>query len=228
MQLLESDEELRRATARAVKRHDHVPAVELPRPLLPATPVADALAARRSARDLRGAPPTRADLSALLHAGYGVTGRGGAEAGAVPLRAVPSGGALYPLELYVVARCDAAVPAGLYHYDPLRHVLEQLELGPLPGLLPAMVFPNLVAQASHVVVVTAMFWRTRFKYGQRGFRFALLEAGHVAQNLLLACAALELAAVPLGGFFDRRLDELLELDGVDESALYVVAVGGRQ
>ena len=76
-------------------------------------------------------------------------------------------------------------------------------------------------------VVSAMFWRTRFKYGLRGYRFALLECGHLAQNLLLAATALDLAAVPLGGFYDRRVDQLLGLDGVNESALYMVAAGVR-
>jgi SagB-type dehydrogenase family enzyme len=70
-----------------------------------------------------------------------------------------------------------------------------------------------------------VFWRSRFKYGLRGYRFVLLEAGHAAQNALLAAAALALAAVPLGGFYDRRVDELIEADGVDESALYLVCVG---
>ena len=71
----------------------------------------------------------------------------------------------------------------------------------------------------------ATFWRSRFKYGLRAYRFALLEAGHAAQNLLLAATALDLAAVPLGGFFDRILDATLGLDGVDRSSLYVICVG---
>jgi SagB-type dehydrogenase family enzyme len=75
-----------------------------------------------------------------------------------------------------------------------------------------------------VFFVTAMFWRARFKYGLRGYRFALLEAGHVGQNFLLAATARDLAAVPVGGFFDRRVDELLGVDGVDESAVYAISV----
>ena len=75
------------------------------------------------------------------------------------------------------------------------------------------------------VAPVIIFGRTRFKYGLRGYRFALLEAGHVAQNLLLAATALGLAAVPLGAFFDRRADVFLRLDGVNESTLYTIAVG---
>ena len=76
-----------------------------------------------------------------------------------------------------------------------------------------------------LILVAGIFGRTRFKYGLRGYRFALLEAGHVAQNIVLAATALDVASVPLGAFFDRRTDEFLGLDGVNESALYTIAVG---
>ena len=77
------------------------------------------------------------------------------------------------------------------------------------------------------LVVTAMLWRSRFKYGQRGYRFALLEAGHLAQNVLLASEGLDLAAVPVGGFYDRRLAALLAIDGVNEVPLYVLPIGSK-
>ncbi|HEX7582631.1 MAG TPA: nitroreductase family protein, partial [Gaiellaceae bacterium] len=80
--------------------------------------------------------------------------------------------------------------------------------------------------ATAVVFVTSVFWRTRFKYGLRGYRFALLEAGHVVQNVLLAAAALRVAALPLGGFYDARAEKLLGVDGVDESVVYAVVLGG--
>jgi SagB-type dehydrogenase family enzyme len=70
-----------------------------------------------------------------------------------------------------------------------------------------------------------MFWRSRFKYGQRGYRFTLLEAGHLVQNVVLMCAALDLAAVPIGGFYDRPVDMLLGADGVNESIVYAVCLG---
>jgi SagB-type dehydrogenase family enzyme len=77
------------------------------------------------------------------------------------------------------------------------------------------------------VFVTAMFWRSRFKYGLRGYRFALLEAGHLGQNLLLAATALELASLPVGGVYDRRVDEFLSIDGVNESVVYAFSFGTR-
>ena len=76
-----------------------------------------------------------------------------------------------------------------------------------------------------VVAISAVFWRSRFKYGARAYRFALLEAGHVAQNYLLAATALGLSACPVGGFFDRRVDALLGIDGLHEASLYLLPVG---
>jgi SagB-type dehydrogenase family enzyme len=73
-----------------------------------------------------------------------------------------------------------------------------------------------------------MFWRSRFKYGQRGYRFALLEAGHVVQNAVLAAAALGLAALPVGGFYDRRLDAVVGADGLDEASVYALTIGGAR
>ena len=72
-----------------------------------------------------------------------------------------------------------------------------------------------------------MFWRSRFKYGLRGYRFALLEAGHVMQNALLAATAMRVPALPLGGFYDCRLDELVGADGLEESTVYAALIGGR-
>ena len=118
------------------------------------------------------------------------------------------------------------LPAGVYRYEPLEGGLEAVG-GAAGAIAAATAYPELAASASVTVVVAATFWRARFKYSLRAYRFTLLEAGHVAQNVLLAATALELGAVPLGGFWDRRLDEELELDGVDRSSLYVLCVGRR-
>ena len=79
------------------------------------------------------------------------------------------------------------------------------------------------SRASAAVVARhGVFWRSRFKYGDRAYRFTLLEAGHVGQNLVLAATALGLAAVPIGGFFDRRVDAFLGIDGLHEASLYLL------
>jgi len=91
-----------------------------------------------------------------------------------------------------------------------------------------LVDPALVDGAAALLVVTAMFWRSRFKYGARGYRFALLESGHVVQNAVLAATALGLPALPLGGFYDRRIDELVGADGLDEATVYALLLGGSR
>jgi SagB-type dehydrogenase family enzyme len=222
--LLERSGELRATVTRSVKRHAHLPWIGLPKPRLGEISLASAVARRRSGRTYGRGPLRLGDLATVLGIAYGVTG---AFAGTTQLlRAVPSGGALYPLELYVAAGDVAGLDQGLYHYDPLRHVLERLrplEFQPVLGSLSPD--PELLNTSAAVVLVSAMFWRSRFKYGQRAYRFTLLEAGHAVQNALLACAALDLTAVPVGGFFDRRADELLACDGLSEATLYLLAVG---
>jgi SagB-type dehydrogenase family enzyme len=222
-QLLETNLELRVSATRSVKRHPHLPAVPLPDPELGRATLAKALAARRSRRAFGDGPLACGQLASLLHAAYGVTGS--LERTPQLLRTAPSGGALYPLELYVAAQRVEGLDRALYHYDPLRHVLEHL--ASLPVLDGACLTPYAepVEACAAVVAITAMFWRSRFKYGARAYRFTLLEAGHVAQNLLLAAAALGLAALPLGGFYDREVDALLGIDGIYEGSLYLLPIG---
>jgi SagB-type dehydrogenase family enzyme len=224
---LEASDHLQLSSLRAVKRRG-CPVAPLPPPRRPELPLWDAIGRRRSQRAFADAPLAGDELSALFHAGYGVTGVLESPTGvhALPLRAVPSGGALYPLELYGAAlRVDDLHP-GLYHFDPLRPGLESLRVGLRPAELAGLsTYPEIVSGCGVLFLVAAIFGRMRFKYGLRGYRFALLEAGHVGQNLVLAATALGLASVPLGGFYDRPTDEFLGLDGVNESTLYMVAVG---
>lgn len=220
--LLERSPELRLTVTRAAARRSHASTIALPPAELPQAALGEVVASRRSRRRFGERPLDLAQLSALLHAGYGVTGEG---PGDVRLRSVPSGGALYPLDAYVATPAVTGLEERLHHFDPLRRCLETLHAVDRAALEPLTPYPDLVAHASAVVLLTATFWRSRFKYGQRGYRFALLEAGHVAQNLLLAATALGLASVPLGGFFDKQVNDLLGVDGLHEAALYVIPIG---
>jgi SagB-type dehydrogenase family enzyme len=224
---LEASPELRLSSIRAVKRHGGV-RLPLPAPAPLDQPLGEVIAGRRSQRVFECEPIAAAALAALLNAGYGVTGvlESSDDRPAFSLRAVPSGGALYPLELYAVVLRVGDLKPGLYHFDPLSPGLEVIRLGVAAEELAALsTDPGIVFSCAVLVFVAAIFGRTRFKYGLRGYRFALLEAGHVAQNVVLATTALGLAAVPLGAFYDRRTDEFLGLDGVNESTLYTIALG---
>jgi SagB-type dehydrogenase family enzyme len=223
--LLHARRDLQVTAQRSVRRNPEVDWHELPRPRVPGASFRDVLASRRSAREFGREPLGLAQLSTLLHCAYGVTHAGDGEQ---RFRAAPSGGALYPLELYVAATAVAELAPGVYHYDPLRGRIG--EIGGeerLTALKSASAYPAITSACAIVVFVAAVFARTRFKYALRGYRFALLEAGHVVQNLLLAATALDLASVPLGGYYDRAVDNALELDGVNEATVYAACIGSR-
>lgn len=224
---LAASPDLRLSSLRAVKRHGRA-RIPLPEPASLDSSLDELIGRRRSRRDFACGPISGDALAALLNAGYGITGQLEPydDRPGLPLRAVPSGGALYPLELYAGALRVTDLEPGLYHFDPLWPGLELLRSGLTAEELAVLsAYPDIVSSAAVLIFVAAVFGRTRFKYGLRGYRFALLEAGHVAQNLLLAATALGLGAVPLGAFFDRRTDTFLRLDGVNESTLYAIALG---
>jgi SagB-type dehydrogenase family enzyme len=214
--------ELQQTTLRASRKHPHRPSLPLPPPERLRVRLRDALDRRRSHPPDVSRPLRLTQLSALLDAAY----RARVRRDSGPRRLVPSGGALYPLEVYVLALDVAGVAPVAAHYDPFRHRVELLRPLERADVAAAVVDATVVSHAAAVVVVTGMFWRSRFKYGVRGYRFALLEAGHVVQNLVLAAAALRVAALPLGGFYDRRVDALVGADGLDEAAVYAVVLGG--
>jgi SagB-type dehydrogenase family enzyme len=225
---LEATPDLQVSMGRAVRRLP-LPERELPPARRPELPLWEAIARRRSCRRFADEPVQAGELAGVLEAAYGVTHALESEDGrrALPLRAVPSGGALYPLELYVAALHVDGLGPGLYHFDPLRPSLAVVGDSVTAGDVAALsTYPEIVGACAAVIFVAAVFGRTRFKYGVRGYRFALLEAGHVGQNVLLAATALGLGAVPLGGYYDRLTDQFLGLDGVNESTLYTLAVGG--
>jgi SagB-type dehydrogenase family enzyme len=132
------------------------------------------------------------------------------------------------MNAYVATMEVEGLPPGLYHYDPGRHALAEIRRANLRGDLGGALVERSNADAAAMLFLTASFWRCRFKYGLRGYRFALLEAGHIAQNAILAAAALDVAALPIGGYFDRRIDGLLDIDGLHESTIYLIALGPRR
>lgn len=208
--------------------YDGCPRLSLPGDTtLPSAPLGTTLTRRVTARPLAHTPVTLPELTALLRGCYGVTRRNLDNGMPRPFRAAPSGGALYPLELYLHADGVPGVEPGLYHFDPLEDALAFLRPGAVrEDLAQALVQSELAAQATILFFHTAVFARSTFKYGDRGYRFVLLEAGHVAQNLNLIAAALGLGCVNVGGFYDRDVDRWLGLDGVTQSTVYMTAVSG--
>jgi SagB-type dehydrogenase family enzyme len=182
----------------------------------------EAIETRRSIRDYGAEPLTLEGLSRLLHAAQGIT------APRQGFRTAPSAGALYPIETYAVVHDVAGLEPGLYHYAVLDHGLERLQARNLRGAMTiAGIGQEMLGQAQVCFVLSAIFQRLRWKYRERTYRYALLEAGHIGQNLYLAATSMGLGACAVGAFLDDELNDLLELDGEEEAALYVVSVGQK-
>lgn len=209
---------------------DGYPVVDLPRELPPLDiPLEKAIVSRSSERDMTPSPLDLAQVTALLHYAYGVTRTSESAPSVRPLRVVPSGGGLYPLEIFFHSVHVAGLLQGLYHYNPSKHHLTCLrERDETDRIAKGTTYPNLTLNASLVIFITGVFERSTFKYGDRGYRFTLLEAGHIAQNINLVTQGLGLACVNIGGFFDRDIDNFLDLDGLLHSTIYMVAIGKKR
>lgn len=188
-----------------------------PRPLpdpLPAEPgsLEEAIAERRSVRDMVDRPLPEAQLGQLLWSAQGITGTRGR-------RAAPSAGATYPLEVYV------ATAAGLARYEVEAHALLELSTDDRRDALAAAALgQEWLADAGAVIVLTGVVARTAERYGDRAERYVLLEAGHAAQNVLLQATALGLVGVPVGAFDDQQVQQVLGLPD-DHEPLYLLPIG---
>jgi SagB-type dehydrogenase family enzyme len=188
--------------------------IALPPPdLLGQLPLEQALARRRSLREFSPEPLSQNELSQLLWAAQGITDIEGR-------RTAPSAGALYPLEVYV------SIASGVYRYNPRAHELELHSENDLRATLYwAAQCRGVVRDAPAVFVISGEYDRIERKYGhERSSLYAHLEAGHAAQNLLLQAVTLGLGGVPIGGFYDDQVGNVLFLPG-GYQPLYLIAIG---
>lgn len=187
---------------------------------------AELLVRRESVRSFAGEPVSQATLSKLLWCASATTRRdpdSGKE-----FRTYPSAGAMYPVETYVGVFDGTDLDPGLYYYHPSAHALRVLRTGESVADELRETFAGDgvdVENAGAMAALTGAFWRSKAKYGPRGYRYTLLEAGHVAQNVYLACTAFGLGCVAVGGFYDDDLNDALAVDGVNEAAVYALAIG---
>jgi SagB-type dehydrogenase family enzyme len=181
---------------------------------------------RRSHRDYGGSAIAREEFEAVLHTACGVTGAMPWEGRELKLRAYPSSGALYAVEIYpVVFRVDT-LDAGIYHYVAAENLLDAVAPGAeaiVGASLP--VERPMVSGAAAMVCLVGQFRRHERKYGEGGYRMMVAEAGHISQNLVLAATALGLAARPFGGVFDGLMNRALQLDEEEEQFLLAVLIG---
>lgn len=220
--ILMHSNELQHIAKRAGRRYESRPSVPLPEPAPVQAELTDVLAARRSAPSLGGGAMDLATLAGVLQRSYGVQSQPDGQ----PRRATPSGGALYPLDIFVMARRITGLDAGLYHFDPFRSVLAQLGPVDFEEVDSLTMLPEVSADSAAMLVFSASFWRSRFKYSQRSLRFVLAEAGHLAQNVLLLATGYGLHSRIFGGFMDDELTAMLPgHNGVDDAPVYMVLLG---
>ncbi len=197
-------------------------AIALPEPKLRGMSVEEAIRSRRSIRSYSGDSLSLVQLSQILFAAQGITGKRGDKL----LRAAPSAGATYPLEVYVFVGRVRGIASGIYHYVPDTHSLEVLRIGDFTDSLAlACLGQSMPREAAISVVLTCVPERTTRIYGERGMRYIYMEAGHVSENICLEAISLGLGAVPVGAFYDEVLNRLIGVDTQKEMAIYVNCIG---
>ncbi len=188
---------------------------------------------RRSVRNFADQKLTMSELYTLCQYTYGITAEAKNDVdgmdGAWAYRCVPSPGALYSMELYLVI-LNAEIPSGLYHYRPDINSLELIMEGHLYEKLNRLIVAEPLIElenAGCVFIATSMLERLFVKYGERAYRLMLLEAGALSQNLTLTCDAIGWGSCWVGSYLDDQLNEFMGIDGLSETVQNVVIVGKK-
>jgi len=187
--------------------------IKLPEPKLKSTvSIEETISKRRSVRSYSSKELTTEEISQLLWACQGVTDPRG-------LRAAPSAGALYPLEIYLVKN------DGIYHYLPDGHILEKKsDKNVKSDLVKVSWNQRFIETASIDIVICAVYERVTSKYGQRGAQYTDIEVGHAAENIHLQAVSLGLSSVPVGAFDEGAVSNILGLPN-NEKPIYIIPVG---
>lgn len=192
--------------------------IKLPEPKFTGMAIETALRARRSIRSYAKRAIQLDDIALLLWAAQGINSSDGK-------RTAPSAGALYPIEIYLVAGSITGIESGVYLYRPQDHSLAPIKEGDQrPALSGAALDQPCVASAPACLIVAAVYQRTAKKYGDRAKRYVHMEAGHAAENVLLQAVALQLGAVVIGAFDDQKVQRTLDIPA-DHKPLEIIPLG---
>jgi SagB-type dehydrogenase family enzyme len=199
-----------------------------PRPL--DASLTSALSQRRSRRTFSGASIALADLATFLGHAAGVTGRTPAYGFTqLPQRPFPSSGGLGSPELYVCVHRVDNLPPGVYRYAPTKHALEIVQQHDVVAFLAKQTFgQTFVEQGALTLVLTGVYERLRWKYGERGYRYMCMDAGFLGQSLYLVGEAMGLGVCAIAGFYDEGVEKVLEIDATEETeemVLLLISVG---
>lgn len=204
---------------------DFAERVPLPMPNVSAT-LMDTVHRRRTHRSFEDQEVPLDCIAAALRLSLGITHLVETAFGTMPLSMTPSGGARNPFEAYVVARSVTGLNAGVYHYSALEHDLGCVKLGtpaPLGDLLAAQRWAD---SAAAVIVLVADFARSMWKYRDPGaYRVVAIEAGHIAQNIILTVTAFGVRGNPTGAISERLARDICGYGGKTTTAMYAIALG---
>jgi SagB-type dehydrogenase family enzyme len=200
------------------KEYPRFETIELPEAQRAEIALGDAWEARQSLRDFGSQPLTLNEVSTLLASCRIVD-----DERTVERRTYPSAGARFPIECYLMAFRVEGLEVGCYHYKVRTHELEVLWPADLAARVDEIVSP-FISNPAAAIVMTSVISRAEVKYGYKAYPFSYLEAGHLAQNILLAAAGSAIQTCPIGGFVDQTIVDLLDLTG-DEIPVYVIAAG---
>ena len=191
--------------------------------------LSQAIGQRRSLRKYSPEPFSLEDLSYLLWASVWARDFRSNEKMEITLRNVPSAGARHPFECWVLVNNVTGIKPGLYYYHPVKHCLIKKEEGEAIGeaVYDGCLRQEMVKNSAVTVILSAVPYRTSWRYGQRGYRYLYLDAGHVGQNIHLAAEALNAGACMIGAFQDEAMNDALGLDGSEEFVIYVATVGKK-
>lgn len=182
------------------------------------TSVEEAIFNRRSRREYLKEGITLKEISQLCWCCQGITDK------KHKLRAAPSAGALYPLEIFIVLK-DAEIEPGIYRYFPESHSIIQIKRGDFQKDLARVALGQTAIKNSAMsVVIAANFEKTEVKYGKRAERYVFMEAGHAAQNIYLQAESLNLGLVSIGAFYDEEVKKVLSLPK-ELIPLYIIPIG---
>jgi len=230
--------ELRFATANIAPDYPFTPEISLNSAFQIPKRFDKILLSRKSIGHFKDAPLSLQEVSKLLYSANGIREKIGINIEyenkniktELRFRMSPSAGALYPIEIYLISLSVKGLDAGIYYYAVSHHSLRRLHLSKSlrSKLTDIFYIDQQIIHLDHVpliLVLASTFWRTRAKYGLLGYRYSLIEAGHIAQNILLTATALGLASIPVEGYNEDELNRMIGLDGTEESAVYTVFVG---
>ena len=183
--------------------------------------VEKAILNRRSIRSYANEPLKLEEISQLLWSVQGITDK------ERNFRAAPSAGALYPLEIYLVAGNVTSLDDGIYRYDPFSHKIVKHKEGDYrKNLSLSALGQSCVKNGAIDIVIAAVYDRITSKYGERGIKYTHMEVGHAAQNVYLQAEALGLGTVVVGAFMDDKVKEVIGMRE-EETPLYILPVGRK-